>query len=344
MSSTITLQTVINLAAAFTELIPLVGVGGYTNEPALSIANDTIQELLGEKFPWKFNRKDMPLLFTTRGKQDYLFAGASAFVLTDAKGVGIELSANNGISVAAGVVTVRTLEAHRFVVGDVVYLNNVVMSPGTAANYNSVFTDNGSSSAWTGGYTVTSVPTSTTFTFAAVAGQNNSDVGGAGTGITDFGWAEGATMVSPADGGSPQGVQYVSAVRKLQPSGYVFNPSKVCVLSDLGTGVLKVRFFPLPGQSWAVTIGYQAKAPLFTGLSQTWSPFPDEFSYVYRQMFLAQAFRFANSARSEIEYQKAQANIAKALGQDDREDSDEFIVPASPIGDSTFSGIITEFQ
>lgn len=342
MASTITLQTVVNLAGTFTELMPLVGVGGYTNEPALSIANDTMQELLGTKFPWKFNRKDMAPLFLTRGKQDYLFAGACAFVLTDGKGVGIDTVSNGGVSVAAGVVTIKTIEPHRFVVGDVVYLNGLSMTVGTASKYNSVFTDDGNSSTWTQGYPVASVPTSTTFTFAATAGQNNSDTGGA-PGITDYGWIEEATMVSPSDGSSPQGVRNLTAYRMLQPSGYVRNPAKVCVVNDQGSGVLKIRFYPLPGQSWAVTLAYQAKAPLKAAMTDTWSPFPDELSYVYRQMFLAQAFRFANSARSEIEYQKAQANIMKALGQDDREESDEYIVPESPIGDAG-TGYIVEYQ
>jgi len=56
MASTITLQDVSRWASTFTKLVPIIGVGGYQQEPALSICNNVIQEMLSEPYNWKFNQ------------------------------------------------------------------------------------------------------------------------------------------------------------------------------------------------------------------------------------------------------------------------------------------------
>jgi hypothetical protein len=57
-------QPMVNVASQHLELLPLAGVGGYSNEPALSLCNDAIHELMAGAYPWKFNRVEMPLLVT----------------------------------------------------------------------------------------------------------------------------------------------------------------------------------------------------------------------------------------------------------------------------------------
>ena len=310
MPSTITIQNVINICSQYTELIPLVGVGGISNEPGLTIANETMAELIGEKHPWKFNRVEMAPLFTMRGRQDYKFAGAAAFGTGDAKGVGIGLASSNAITESSFTVTVNTLESHNFVIGDTFY-----MTGNTVAAYNSTFTQTPDSSTWSGGWTIASTPTATSFTFLhASSGLANSGA----PGINDFGWLESATMIDQASTGTPQTTRNIEAVRSLQPSSVLVRPGKLCVLKDLQTGVLQIRFDCAVAERWQIQMVYQAKPPLKTALTGAvtgdWSPFPDEYAYVYRQMFLAQAYRFASSPRSEVEYQKAQTNVAKALG------------------------------
>lgn len=74
MASTVTLQDVVNWAMTFTKLTPIIGVAGFQQEPALSICNNVIQELMSEPFNWKFNRSKVPSIFTlqTSFTQDYL--------------------------------------------------------------------------------------------------------------------------------------------------------------------------------------------------------------------------------------------------------------------------------
>jgi hypothetical protein len=321
--STITVQQVVNYASQHTELMPLISVGGYTNEPALSIANDVLSELLGQPFPWKFNRKAAPVLVTQQWKQDYKFAGASAF--TQNGGAAIGLASANAITESSFTVTVNTIEPHNFNVGDTVF-----MTGNTVAAYNSTFSSTPSGSAWTGGWTITATPTTTSFRFThATSGLANSGA----PGITDLGWLESATMVNMNDTSAAQYVWFLQAVRMLEPSNRQFLPDRVASIADDGAGTLTIRLQYLPGpQPLGVSLIYQQRPTLITTLSSTWAPFPDEFAYVYRQLFLAHAYRFANSGRADVEYQKAMAGIAKALGTNDREQSDEYITPEGSLG------------
>lgn len=329
--STITVQSVVNYASTQTGLMPLTGVGGYANEPAISIANDTLSELLAPPFAWKFNRATMPIFVTQQNQQDYPFAGAAAWTSTG--GASIGLASNNSITESTNTVTVTTLYPHNFTAGQTVF-----MAGNTVAAYNSSFTSTPAGSAWATGWTILTTPTTTTFTFT----HASSGLAASGApGITNCAWLESATMVNMNDTASAQYIWYLNAVRELEPSSRVAVPSKVAVQSDDGAGTLTLRLSELPGpQPLGVTTIYQKRPALLTSLSSTWAPFPDEYAFAYRQMFLAFCLRYANSPRSEVEYQKGQVAVSKALGSNDREQSDEFI---SPAGGSLMGGLSSGF-
>lgn len=312
MASTITLQKIVDFASTLADLMPLANVGGYTNEPSLSICNDVISSLLSEDHLWKFNSVETGILATTPNKQTYLWAGASAY--TTSKGAAVGLASDNAITEVGNTVTVVTLEDHGFAVGDTVY-----MSGNTVAAYNDTTT----------GWVITAIPTTTSFTFT----HASSGLAASGAaGITDFGWLEYATMVDVNDSSDPQRVYPLRAVRHIQPDSEWGVPDRISVLSQTDAGVWKVRLWPLPSNSvFAVTFSYQKKSPLKTALTQFWDPFPDEYSFVYRQAFIYHAYRFLNDRRADAEYQKLQIAIQKAMGNDDSELSDESVVPAQPL-------------
>jgi hypothetical protein len=52
---------------------------------------------------------------------------------------------------------------------------------------------------------------------------------------------------------------------------------------------------------------------------------------VYRQGFLARGYRYINSPRADVEEQKFQLAIRKALGADERETADVCLYPADGI-------------
>jgi len=332
---TVTLQNRVNLASTHVDLQPLSGVGGYTNEPALSLCNDALAELLLSEIDWKFNRIEAPLMVTASNRQDYLVAGACAFTLGgNPQGAQIGLASNNAITESGTTVTVNFLEPCRFAVGDTMY-----MTGNTVAAYNSSFTDDGTSSSWSGGWvllTVSADKKSVTFTHAS-SGLANSGA----PGITDFGWLTSATMVSMSDTSSPQDTKIITAVKELQPWSKVANPEKVCVLKDNGDGTLKVRFWWVPGSTlWGVRLVYQAKAPLKVALTDNWAPFPDNYSSVYTQALLYRMYRYLDSsgAKTQSEYQKLQQEIARANGATDREQTDVHVCPEESFLDSYGSG------
>ncbi len=321
-NTTITLQNVVNLASTHLELLPLSGVGGYTNEPALSLCNDTLQTLLAAPLDWEFNRAEMNMFVTSPNRQDYLFAGATIFTLTNVPlGAGIDLTTNSALTISGATVTIKTLEQYNGSVGDVCYIR------GTGSNYDSTLTQNGSTTAWGGNtYTITNI-NGLTLT-ATITGSASGTSGSAG--ITDYGWLTDGTIVGLNTNTAILPTRHLYARRLLQPTSVsTWAVQDVAVIQDLGTGVLKIRLSPVPsaGTVWGVNLVYQKQAPLKTDLSNTWSPIPDAYSYVYRQGFLARGYRYLNSPRADAEEAKYEAMVRLALAADEREKPDISLYP-----------------
>jgi hypothetical protein len=317
--STVNLQNVINFASTHADLLPLTNVGGYTNEPALSLCNDALGLLITSPNDWKFNSADLPLLVTCPNKLDQMFAGACAFSLgATSQGWGIDLGSNNAITVSGGVVTVNMLETHRFNIGDTVYLNGVVMTVGTTSAYNSTFSDNGSVSGWSGGWVLTAA-SGKSISFAATAGQNNADAGGA-PGLTNIGYATSAALLEMNNTSSPVNSRPCETYKELPFVSRIANPDKVSILNDFGNGIIKIRWNFVPGTTtWGLKLVYQKAAPLKVALTDLWSPFPDNYLPVIRQAVLTAMYRYLNSPQADTEWKKLQALINQTQGADDAE-------------------------
>jgi hypothetical protein len=330
MASTISLSDVVRYARQHGELAPLTQVGGTIQQPALDLCNDVLLDILTSPNDWRWNQAEMTILVTCANKQDYLFAGASAFVLSGLSGLtsGAAISMD-GITVANNTVTVSTMEPHRFKIGNTVYLVGNVMTTGDSSAYNSIYFDDGIQSGWLNGWVITAV-SPTSFSFAAVPGQNNADAGGA-PGITDFGWLASAFLRQMDNHASPQYGYQITAVKDVQPTAQVGDPEKVSIYTDYGDGTIKVRFSFVPSStSWGCFMIYQKRAPLKVSLSQMWEPIPDNFIHLCRQGIVYRMYRYLNkTAQANIEYQKFQADVAKAQRFDDNEESDVHIIPES---------------
>jgi hypothetical protein len=334
MPSTLTVQSVVNLASTHIDLLPIAGVGGYTNEPALSIANDVLQTIAASTYEapngavlsldWKWNRVEMGMFVTCPNRQDYLFAGATIFNIGgNAQGAGIDLTTNSALTISGTTVTIKTLEQYNGAVGDVCYIR------GTGSNYDSTFTNNGTAVAF-GGCTYTLTNISGLTLTATVSGGSPSGTSGS-AGITDFGWLAGVTMVGLVNGGPILPTRHPQAVRDIQPFGFANIPEEWCVF-DQQNGILKLRCRPVAGTTtWGVNCVYQKKATILTSLANTWAPVPDELGYLVRQGFLTHAYRYVNSPKSEAEEMKFYNTLRRALGADEREQPDIGLVPAEGI-------------
>jgi hypothetical protein len=287
----------------------------------------------------------MPMLVTCPNKQDQLFGGACVFTLNFtgtnpstgwvSQGWGIALASANGIVNTSGTVVVTTLENHRIPVGALIFMIGNVAATGNAATasaYNSTFTDNGTNSSWSNGWTVTAI-TSNTLTFAATTGQNNGDVLGA-PGITNFGYLTSASFQEMNNTSSPPYIQLCTAYRELPKISRIGNPNSISVLADLGNGVLKIRYSLVPGNTtWGAQMVYQAKAPLKVSLTDTWAPFPDNFQAVINQALMYRMYRYLNYPTADNEYKKLREEIAKIQGTDATETTDVFLQPQESLMD-----------
>jgi hypothetical protein len=320
---TVTLQETVDLCRTHVDLMPLASVGGFAQEPARSLCNDVLQELCAQPYDWKFNAKEYGLLTTHPARQDYLYAGASAFVI-GVGGAAIALADGSAITSNGTTVTVRCLQPHGFTVGQTVY-----MTGNTLDTYNSSRVDS-AVGGWVGGWVLTSLPDASTFTFEHIL--SNQDASGA-PGITDFAWLPAAEMYDLASTEALPRTWQVDAVKSLRKTGDAGRPLKISVRSQ-SAGILSIRLSHVSvGTTYGIMLIGQKKPPLKTDLTQTWAPFPDEFGFVYRQMFLARCYRFQNKPQADNETLKAEAMIAKALGRDDAEESDQYVSPASSLMD-----------
>ena len=349
-NSTLSVQSFLNFCSTQGDLLPLSGVGGFQNEPGLSIANDVLSDLISDPNDWKFNRTQLPFFMTVPNKQDYLFAGAQIFCITvsptpstvqqASMGWSVGLASASAITVSGGIVTATFLEPHRFSVGSVLYGNNIVAATGNAAiaaNYNSVFTDNGTWSQWNNPIGTISAITTLTVSWPVQTGQSNGDILGA-PGIFNWGYGTSASMQEVNNNSSPPNQYPMSYKRELPVISRVSIPERVAMMTDFGTGVLSFRLHWVPSwTTFAINVVYQAKAPLIISLNQTMSPFPDNFAAVVRQGFVARMYRYLNSPMADNEYKKLQAAIAKTQATDDAEQSDTNVQPEeSLMSDSPF--------
>jgi hypothetical protein len=334
-NSNISAQSLLDFARIHAKLIPVIGVGGISGEPGISIVNDVLGEVFAAPYNWKFNRNEMTMFMTRQFVQDYTVSGAIAFVLQNSTnapagncgGVAIDLTTNPirgtaGLTESGTTVTCNTIEAHPFKVGQTVYIT------GTNSAYDNTYSLS-LAGAFSGGYTITAVPTAYSFRFT----HSSSGLANSGApGITNFGWLESGSVMDVSNTSTPQPIGTCFVVKMLEPSSETANPEKFAVVADNGNGTLRVRCYPCPSTySWAVNLVYQAKAPRITTLQQTLTPWPDELAYVTRQGVIAKAFRYVDQARYVTEYQLFLNNIARALGQKDSENSSQGFYPMRPI-------------
>src|SRR5260221_358237 len=95
-STSAVLQNIVNQMRAYPEVTPILGTSGYTQEPALSIANDLMQRILAEEMDWKWNRAYVPSILTVALQQDYVTQLTDIGWLENAMRLDINNSTNNG--------------------------------------------------------------------------------------------------------------------------------------------------------------------------------------------------------------------------------------------------------
>lgn len=125
---------------------------------------------------------------------------------------------------------------------------------------------------------------------------------------SDFGWIEKCSVQDPTTSNWKE----IQAKISLGLDSAKAYPANVSAQIDDGAGNITFRFMPVPEKAYPVSITYQKKASLITGVNDTWSPIPDEYSYIYQWGFLAMMWMFADDPKFNLANQRFIAHLLGA--------------------------------
>lgn len=263
MASTRTVQQTLTWASQFVNLRPMTLGTGF--EPALTIANLVLQTILGPPFRWRWNR-DMYTASLSAAAQDF----------------SISFNSNSPVAISAAS-----------------QADPVSMTTASSPATGTLVTIGGGTGNWVAvnGMWVLTKTAGTTFTIPVV-----STAFGAVTGTLTytlassvFGFLERASATA---GGRTWQVKDISA--ELPVVSETGRPQFIAAQSQ-SVDAVTFRVSPVTDQAYTMNMTSQRKAPTMTSLSDTWSPVPDEYAFVYNHGFLAMAMLYADDPRWTVE-------------------------------------------
>lgn len=300
MASTTTLQSIVNSARAYPELTPVLGTGGFTQEPALSIANDVMQKMLAVGMNWKFNRANATPFLTNTLQQDYITSITNLSWLEQ----GWRTDINN---------TATPLPTYPMeIVRDLPKTFRQQNSPFQLSWLPNALAIYGTWSA------LTSYPTGLGQAQTPASPiQQFIDANGNFLYVSTNGTSGAVAPAAPAS--SAAGVTVVDGT----VTWTVADPNGIAL-----------RICPLPANAgivWQINPIYQKKPPIITSLQSTLSPIPDEYGYLFRQGFITMCYGHAGSAKFREAYAIWEEALFTATRSADREQESNTMYPSESI-------------
>src|SRR6185312_8542470 len=318
-----TLQAVANSVRSMPELAPLLGSSGWTQEPAISIANDVMQRIFAQGMNWKWNSANIPAILTVSLQQDYV---------TNVEDIGwLESSTRIDVNNTAQPKPWFQMEAVRQVPRTSLQFNpfQVCWIPNSLAVMGQWQPNTLYPCAYGGGQMQ---PTP----IQQFVDENGNILfidstvlklgpysPGTGQTLPDFGAAwpygtSGSTQpYAPPD--SPGGTT-------VQDGTVIWT-----VASPYWYAIRCNTLPPNGGIAWLLNPVYQKKPPIFTSLQQTIDPVPADHAYLFRTGFLAYAQDYAGSNKAQATYARFEEMMMTALRGADREMEECFIYPSDAI-------------
>lgn len=302
IASTITINSVVTQIRSYPGVIPVLGTSPGL-EPALSIANDVIQRMLAQSLPWKFNRALITPFLTVALQQDYI--GLTTPSLQPVTNLAwleqawrIDINNTASPKPVFGMETVRDLQQTWF--------QQTPFQMSWIPNSLAIYGTWQANTSYPTGLGAAQTPTSPIQQFI--------DANGNFLYISTNGTSGNVQPVLPANSIAGTTVADGTAVWK------VADPNGVAM-----------RLSPIPATSgivWEIHPVYQMKPPIKTKLSDTISPIPDEFGYLFRQGFLAMCMIHARDKGARDEYLRWEESLITALRSGDRERDEVGLYPS----------------
>lgn len=301
-NSSITLQSVMDGVSAIGDLNPVFNeTGGWANEPALTIGNDVMSELIGTRFPWKWNRIKIPPFPLNPYQQDYASMVAGIGWLEN--GLRIDINNSQYPPPTWPVYAVRDLPMENIMGGfpyQVCWFNNCDLEQG----------------AWPGPEVKYTQPIGAT-TPPENPATDILDANGNILVLSKYG----TTGLTPPVAANP--VVYGAVIEDGTCEWIAVDPNKQ-----------GFRFRPMPpqgGQVWLIRLFGQKVAPLFTKMQQFIDPIPDDQSKWFRDGCVAYAHRYSSNPAVKARYLPMRSEWIAAMDaqtkQNDREDEAKGFFP-----------------
>lgn len=310
-NSTVKLQDVADFVSTMGDVAAVIPVGGFSTVMAFNIANAVMNELLSERFNWKWNRIQVAPFLTNSLQPDYANVSlATVGWLEDCAIVDI----NNTTALRKPIYWLeckRDLARSSFQFGrpaKICWLPNDQMETGV----------------WPGAGVTYANPLGALVTPSNPL-TNILDPHGNILVLTTFG----VTGLVTADAGANAVV------------GATVNDG-TCVWTVANPKAQGFRIWPVPPQTglvYQVNPVAQMRPVRFTSMRQTLDPIPDDYSNWFQDGFIAYAHRHSPAPAVRGRFEEMKRNwleaIIKARGQGDRERDDAGFIPDRGIMDQT---------
>lgn len=320
-----TLQQECNKLKANPEFYNLLGgAAGYSQEPALTIANEIMGRILAEGMPWKWNRAYIPPFITASLQQDYMTQVTDIGWLESAWRVDINNSTSNANRAPKPIFsleTVRDLDQTSFqgVPFNISFIPNYLAFLGTwEAN-----------TAYGCGYGGPQTPVTPIQQFMDVNGNLlyiDSTV--LGLNIQSPGFV-GQDIPLPPN--SPYGISGGTAPAAepgATPGTLVQDNTVIWTVAD--SDGYSIRLSPLPalnGLCWFINPAYQIQPPVISNLNTPLNPIPNQMMYLFRQGMRACLKRENGSKDADSSYMNWEETLGKAVRAADRQQEDNCFYP-----------------
>src|ERR1700675_4283840 len=338
-NSSIQVRQLVDDARTFAEIAPVLPTGGYSDQPALSIVNDTMTAMLmgtpdGEPFNWKWNRILVPPFFINSYQQDYFIPNM------------VNLGWLEGCTAVYQNTTtfpknIRQVEVRRDI-------QETSAQTGNLAKASWMQVDTMMCGVW-GQSQIDSLTglqnPGPGVTYISPVGQTQMPANPI-TCITDaFGNFWVVTTYGTCGGTTPFATN--QNPNKQYPTQQ--NPSTVALTVNDGSVVWTainpkgqgIRINPQPAQTgplWQILPVGQQRIPQFTQMSQYLDPVPDDYYSYFKQGFFAQCFRRSPDPKVRMrfadEWKIWLKSLDNAVKQGSREMDDWGFVPSSNVMDT----------
>lgn len=356
-NSTIQLQEIVDDAASLGDTSPALATGGYSDAPALSIANDVMLVMINggaisQPYNWKWNRFNVMPFCTISYQQDYFVPGVvNLGWMESAWGVNIN---QTSIPKQKGPLEVRKdLLVTYDQTGSpdkISWQANDQMQRGTwgerplGPTTGNLTGDTGGLGTNPSGLQNPGPNVIYTNPLGQIQNPINAttciaDPNGTLWVLTTFGtcgatqptWPAANTVVYPTPA-----LQNIVATTQTDGS---------CVWTAVNPKGQGLRLNPIPPQSgivWQIQVVGQMRSPRFTKLAQTLEPIPDDFSNHFKQGFFAECYRRNPDPKIRSKYPMERQiwleTLDRAVRQSDREMDDVGFYPGTSVMDQNWQG------